>query len=44
MDIKKIKENHGSDNCPKGGRGKMHQLFGEGMTDIIEELNEILAA
>lgn len=28
----------------QGGRGKMHQLFGNEMNDIIEELNEILAA
>ncbi len=27
-----------------GGRGKMWQLFGEGMADIINELNEELAA
>jgi len=28
----------------KGGLGKMHQLFGEKTTDIINELNEVLAA
>ncbi len=28
----------------KGGRGKMYQLFGSGMNEIIEELNEVLAA
>ncbi len=28
----------------KGGKGKMWQLFGEGMTVIIDELNEALAA
>lgn len=28
----------------KGGRGKMYQLFGAEMTQIIEELNEALAA
>jgi len=28
----------------KGGRGKMWQLFGEGMNVIIDELNEALAA
>lgn len=28
----------------KGGRGKMHQLFGAEMNDIINELNEVLAA
>jgi len=28
----------------KGGKGKMHQLFGEQMTEIIDELNEVLAA
>jgi type I restriction enzyme R subunit len=28
----------------KGGRGKMHQLFGAEMNDIINELNEALAA
>ena len=28
----------------KGGRGKMHQLFGNEMTEIINELNEVLAA
>lgn len=27
-----------------GGRGKMHQLFGDQMTELIEELNEVLAA
>ena len=28
----------------QGGRGKMHQLFGKEMNDIINELNEVLAA
>jgi type I restriction enzyme R subunit len=28
----------------KGGRGKMYQLFGTVMNDIINELNEVLAA
>lgn len=28
----------------KGGRGRMYQLFGAEMNDIINELNEILAA
>jgi type I restriction enzyme R subunit len=28
----------------KGGRGKMHQLFGDDMTTLIQELNEVLAA
>lgn len=28
----------------KGGRGKMYQLFGTKMDDIINELNEVLAA
>ena len=28
----------------KGGRGKMYQLFGNQMNDIINELNEVLAA
>jgi type I restriction enzyme, R subunit len=28
----------------KGGRGKMYQLFGAEMNDIINELNEVLAA
>lgn len=28
----------------KGGRGKMYQLFGGEMNDIINELNEVLAA
>ena len=28
----------------KGGKGKMHQLFGEQMNDIINEINEVLAA
>ncbi len=28
----------------QGGRGKMYQLFGDGMNDIIDELNEKLAA
>jgi len=27
----------------KGGRGKMHQLFGDEMNEIINELNEVLA-
>ncbi|GJM33558.1 MAG: type III restriction endonuclease subunit R [Saprospiraceae bacterium] len=28
----------------KGGRGKMYQLFGEEMNEVIDELNEVLAA
>lgn len=28
----------------KGGKGKMHQLFGNEMNSIIDELNEVLAA
>ncbi|CAK8711656.1 type I site-specific deoxyribonuclease [Candidatus Electrothrix aarhusensis] len=28
----------------QGGRGKMYQLFGDGMGDILDELNERLAA
>ncbi len=28
----------------QGGRGKMYQLFGKEMEDIIDELNEVLAA
>ncbi len=28
----------------RGGRGKMWQLFGEKMTEIMDELNEVLAA
>jgi type I restriction enzyme R subunit len=28
----------------RGGKGKMHQLFGNEMNDIINELNEVLAA
>ena len=28
----------------QGGRGKMYQLFGEDMNEIINELNEVLAA
>jgi type I restriction enzyme R subunit len=28
----------------KGGKGKMHQLFGKQMNEIIDELNEVLAA
>ena len=28
----------------QGGRGKMYQLFGDGMNDILNELNEVLAA
>jgi type I restriction enzyme R subunit len=28
----------------KGGKGKMYQLFGTNMNDIINELNEVLAA
>mgnify|MGYP001153031796 FL=1 len=35
------------DNLPfdaHGGRGKMYELFGDSMTSIIDELNEVLAA
>ena len=28
----------------QGGRGRMHQLFGNEMNEIINELNEVLAA
>ncbi len=28
----------------QGGRGKMNQLFGKEMEEIINELNEVLAA
>ena len=28
----------------QGGRGKMHELFGDQMHDVIDELNEALAA
>jgi len=28
----------------QGGRGKMYELFGDGMNEIIDELNEVLAA
>jgi len=28
----------------QGGLGKVHQLFGDGLTTIMEELNEDLAA
>jgi len=28
----------------QGGRGKMYQLFGDGMNDMMNELNEVLAA
>jgi type I restriction enzyme R subunit len=28
----------------QGGRGKMHKLFGDQMNEIINELNEVLAA
>ena len=28
----------------KGGLGKMHQLFGNGMATLVEELNEALVA
>jgi len=28
----------------QGGKGKMFQLFGDQMNDLIEELNEALAA
>ena len=28
----------------QGGKGKMHQLFGNEMNEIINELNEVLAA
>jgi type I restriction enzyme R subunit len=27
----------------EGGRGKMYELFGDDMNDIINELNEVLA-
>ena len=27
----------------KGGLGKMYKLFGDGMDDVIDELNEALA-
>ena len=40
-------ELHDLDYTPfdaKGGKGKMHQLFGNQMNDIIDELNEVLAA
>ncbi len=32
------------DGDEKGRRGKMYQLFGAEMNDIINELNEVLAA
>jgi type I restriction enzyme, R subunit len=28
----------------EGGLGKVHQLFGDGLTVMIDELNEMLAA
>ena len=28
----------------KGGLGKMHQLFGDQMDEVIEDMNEALAA
>jgi type I restriction enzyme R subunit len=28
----------------QGGRGKMHQLFGNEMNEIINELNDVLVA
>lgn len=28
----------------RGGLGKVHQLFGEQLTSLIDELNEVLAA
>ena len=28
----------------QGGKGKMYQLFGPDMNNIIDELNEVLAA
>ncbi|WP_178989032.1 type I restriction-modification enzyme R subunit C-terminal domain-containing protein [Winogradskyella schleiferi] len=28
----------------KGGKGKMYQLFGNQINDIINELNEVMAA
>ncbi len=38
-------KNHNSDNLnAQGGRGRMHQLFGNEMNEIINELNEVLAA
>jgi len=38
-------KNLNSDNVDaQGGKGKMHQLFGKEMNDIINELNEVLAA
>ena len=28
----------------KGGKGRMYELFGDSMSEIINELNEVLAA
>ena len=28
----------------KGGLGRMHQLFGDGMDELLDEMNEALAA
>jgi type I restriction enzyme, R subunit len=28
----------------EGGRGKMYQLFGEKMDELLDELNEVLVA
>lgn len=29
---------------PEGGLGKVHQVFGEGLNEILEEMNAVLAA
>ncbi len=47
VDLGDIFEIDGLDYTPfdsKGGKGKMYQLFGNDMNEIINELNEVLAA
>jgi type I restriction enzyme R subunit len=44
LNITKIKNIKVQTNDSKGGRGKMYQLFGNEMNEIIDELNDILAA
>ena len=44
MNIIKIKNIKVQTIYHKGGKGKMYQLFGNDMNEIINELNEVLAA
>jgi len=44
MTIKKITYITVQTICAQGGLGKMWQLFGEQTEEIINELNEVLAA